>query len=108
MNHKYDWVVTLFLVAMAMDVSLTWYGIEDGMGVEGNQVFAKFTERGQSIFILGVIITEGAFLLIAIGSAILVSSIYDNKNEAMHLLLATFLIIGALGHLYGSYTWIMA
>ena len=38
--YKYDWVIAIFLVAMAMDVSLTWYGIEDG-GAEGNKVFAK-------------------------------------------------------------------
>ena len=104
--YKYDWVIAIFLVAMAMDVSLTWYGIEDG-GAEGNKVFAKFTELGLPVFILGVIITEGSYLLIAIGLAILVASLFKEKNDALHLFIAVFLLIGALGHLYGSYTWIV-
>lgn len=94
-------LIILFLVATALDLSLTYIGIEADVASEANPLLRLFLGKGLFIFLFGALALAGLSIGLMWMSVLLMKEqLREKAKKAM-------LIIGGMMHLTASGMWIL-
>lgn len=93
----------VFVLTTFLDAGLTYQGISAEKASEGNPLLASFTAQGIGIFLLGIFLTTALFFF-----SLLVFRELTTKTGMKKHMIPAGLTIGAVFHLIGSASWMMA